>query len=78
MFPVKQKPEEETEDEPVPTPGGNIDTSVEKLVKEANDTFEQAINAQRSGNWAEYGSKIKALEELLKRLNELTDIQGNP
>ena len=78
VFPVKQKPEEETEDEPVPTPGGNIDTSVEKLVKEANDTFEQAINAQRSGNWAEYGSKIKALEELLKRLNELTDIQGNP
>ena len=78
VFPVKEKPEEETPDEPVPTPEGNIDTSVEKLIKEANDTFEQAMNAQRAGNWAEYGSRIKILEELLKQLNELTDIQGNP
>jgi uncharacterized membrane protein (UPF0182 family) len=75
IFPAKEKQEEELQPEPADTPGGTAGSSAEELIKRANSVFNEAMNAQRSGNWAEYGAKIKDLEDLLKRLNALTEQQ---
>lgn len=40
------------------------------LVKRANNLFEQAENAQRQGNWAEYGELIQKLQDTLKQLEK--------
>lgn len=53
-----------------PTPGGQEDTAT--LIVRANEAFRQAQEAMRSGNWTEYGTRLKELEELLNRLNTLS------
>lgn len=69
IFPAK----ETVEKQPVPTPApaGTSNVTVEELIKRANDIFEAAQNAQRAGNWAEYGTKLTELEDILKQLNIL-------
>lgn len=74
IFPVEEQQEEELQPEPDTTSAEIGDSSVGKLIKRANEIYNEAISAQRSGNWAEYGTKLEELEDLLKRLNELTDI----
>lgn len=39
------------------------------LLREAEDHYQRAISAQRSGDWATYGQEIQRLGEVLKRLN---------
>lgn len=73
IFPVKATVEEKPA--PTPTPAdGTTNATVEELIKSANDVFVAAQNAQKAGNWAEYGNKLKDLEDILKRLNELTGL----
>lgn len=38
-------------------------------VKRANEVFEEAMSAQRQGDWATYGSKIDELGKLLKQMS---------
>ena len=38
------------------------------LIREADDHYQRAISAQRSGDWATYGEEIKRLGETLQRL----------
>lgn len=70
-----QQPEEEVHD----------NTNIGDLVKQANDVFNKAANASQGGNWAEYGEKLKELEDILNRLNLMindnmqnTDTENNP
>ena len=42
--------------------------SFPELVKQANRYFNQAQNAQRGGDWSEYGRSLQLLEETLKQL----------
>lgn len=46
-------------------PGGVID---ETLAREANNLFNEAIEAQRAGNWAEYGRLMEELETVLQSM----------
>lgn len=70
IFPLK---EEKTQKPEIPQiPADTVDATLEELIRKANSVFEESQSAQRLGNWAEYGSKISELENLLKRLNELT------
>ncbi len=39
------------------------------LLREAEDVYQRAISAQRSGDWATYGQEIQRLGEVLKQLN---------
>jgi uncharacterized protein len=39
------------------------------LLREAEDVYQRAISAQRSGDWATYGREIQRLGEVLKQLN---------
>lgn len=52
------------------------DTSINDLINQANETFNDANEASQKGNWAEYGRKIEDLEKILNQLNVL--INGEP
>jgi uncharacterized membrane protein (UPF0182 family) len=53
----------------VPVLGG--DRTVAQLAQEASDHYEQAMVAQRAGDWARYGEEIRIVGELVRRLQEL-------
>jgi uncharacterized membrane protein (UPF0182 family) len=44
------------------------DTSKENLLKQAAETYETAIRAQKEGDWGRYGEEIKKLGEILNKL----------
>ena len=80
---LAEEPEVQPEEEPagqepveaVPTPTpqpGGLDQTVESLVQNANQHFEAAQEAQRSGDWAAYGRELEALQEVLQQLTDLT------
>lgn len=75
VFPPKEEKTQKHETSQIPT--DTMDATLEELIGKANSVFEEAQSAQRLGNWAEYGSKISELEDLLKRLNELTNAAPN-
>jgi hypothetical protein len=47
-----------------------IDATNEQLAKQATETYEAAIRAQREGDWGRYGEEIKKLGEILNSLNK--------
>ena len=61
---------------PVSTTDGTLEatelsegeTSLSGLIRQANRYYNNAQNAQRTGNWAEYGRNIELLEKTLKQL----------
>lgn len=63
--PVKPKPPEISV-----TPPEEADTVVE-LIELANITFNEALEAQKDGNWALYGEKLNELSGILEKLNSL-------
>ncbi len=56
---------------PQPTPA--LPDDVAELVAEANDVFERAQQLLQQGDFAGYGQEIDRLEEILRRLVELTE-----
>jgi uncharacterized membrane protein (UPF0182 family) len=58
-----------------PTPGGQEDAAA--LIARANTVFRQSQEAMKSGNWTEYGERLKELEEILNKLNALSSQQNN-
>jgi len=70
---------QEQPEEPVqPTDPGELPEegpaeSMEELIASANELFERAQEALRTGNWAEYGEHLARLEEVLNRLQQLTN-----
>lgn len=62
----------------VETPEGETppiqDSTLEELIQKANELFNKAEEAQRKGDWAEYGRYQKELENILKELSKLSGI----
>ena len=56
----------------IPTVTAPIDVSISKedLLRQAGDTYEAAIRAQKDGDWARYGEEIKKLGEILGKLRQ--------
>jgi len=57
------------------TPGGvdrdeEVEQTIEELIIRASEAYQNAIEAQRNGNWTSYGNYISQLERLLERLQE--------
>ncbi len=75
IFPQKESTEEPTV--PDKTPAVTPDATVQDLIKNANAAFIAAQNAQRVGNWAEYGQKLTELENILRQLNDMTGVVQN-
>lgn len=57
-----------------PRQDGEIDT-IKSLITRANESFNKAQEAQRAGNWAEYGKNIEELRGILESLNNFDDEQ---
>lgn len=74
IFPVERHQEEEIQPGQDIISDGIADSSMGELIKRANEIYNEAMSAQRSGNWAEYGAKLEDLEDLLNRLNEMTGV----
>lgn len=41
--------------------------TLQEILKQSNDLYEEALNSQREGNWTRYGEAIRKLGELLKK-----------
>ena len=54
------------------TDAPQVATSFRGLIQQANSIFDSALQAQRSGNWAEYGKNLQLLENILNQLEETT------
>jgi len=52
------------------TPTTPLSETQVKLIKQANDLYEKALDAQRTLDWTKYGDYIKQLGALLKQLNK--------
>jgi uncharacterized membrane protein (UPF0182 family) len=46
-----------------------FDPQAADLLQQIQSHYDRAMNAQRAGNWAEYGSEIQRVGELLRQLN---------
>jgi hypothetical protein len=44
--------------------------AIEKLLREAKDAYDRAVQAQREGDWAGYGEQLKRLGALLNQLQK--------
>lgn len=67
--------ENDDEDE---IPGTIIPGDLNSLIIEANNLFERAQQAQKEGNWAEYGALINQLEDVLNQLNIIQESIRQP
>jgi uncharacterized membrane protein (UPF0182 family) len=54
-----------------PTEPGTRDGRLLQLATEADQHLQQALEAQRAGNWARYGEEIKKVEEILARMKTI-------
>jgi len=69
-----EQPEEPVQPtEPGELPEEGPAENLEELIASANELFERAQEALRTGNWAEYGERLARLEEVLNRLQQLTN-----
>lgn len=44
--------------------------SNQEIIKQASDTYEAAMRAQREGDWVRYGEEIKRLGQILNKLQK--------
>ncbi len=71
IFPL---PKEEEEIKPKPdtaTQPSEVTNTPKELIDLANITFDEAVEAQKDGNWSLYGDKLKELSEILEKLKNL-------
>ncbi len=48
----------------------NIDTKALENIKIAKDLYNKALEAQKNGQWAEYGTFIKQLGDILDKIGK--------
>lgn len=51
-----------------PTPGSDSDTADTDLAAQANEHYQNALDAQRRGDWTTYGQELEALGDVLEQL----------
>ncbi len=73
IFQLKQnQPQPEKPQQPEqPAIGAKEDAAA--LIVRANEAFRLSQEAMKSGNWTEYGTRLKELEDMLNRLNTMTN-----
>jgi uncharacterized membrane protein (UPF0182 family) len=45
-----------------------LSDSLSDLIRQANEMYQKAIQSQKSGNWADYGTKISELHAILEKM----------
>ncbi|NLC76452.1 MAG: UPF0182 family protein [Clostridia bacterium] len=66
-----QLPDRTTPAEKAPALSEEIGQNYGQLARQAKSVFEQAVAAQREGDWAAYGDYLKQLENLLNQLSPI-------
>ncbi|WMJ78000.1 MULTISPECIES: UPF0182 family membrane protein [unclassified Sedimentibacter] len=61
------------EEQPVEEEYEYDDTNINDLIKQATQFFNEATEASQKGDWSSYGDSLENLEEVLERLNLLTN-----
>lgn len=56
--------------QPADSGAAPVQQTLEQLAAEANDHYNKAIEAQKNGDWATYGSELKLLEDTLNKMVE--------
>ena len=74
IFQLKQN-QPQPEQPQQPTTVGQEDAAT--LIVRANEIFKLSQAAMKSGNWTEYGNRLKELEDILNRLNAITNQSGS-
>ncbi len=73
IFQLKQnQPQPEKPQQPEPPAIGEQEDAAALIVR-ANEAFRLSQEAMKSGNWTEYGTRLKELEDILNRLNTMTN-----
>ncbi|AYD39056.1 UPF0182 family protein [Clostridium fermenticellae] len=49
---------------------GNLDSNKQQYIKQAQDLYNKAVDAQKNGDWAKYGEYIKSLGQIIEFLNK--------
>jgi uncharacterized membrane protein (UPF0182 family) len=49
--------------------GAAIDTQTAVLLRQLQQAYDRALSAQRAGNWAEYGSEMQRVGEIIRQLS---------
>ncbi len=52
-------------------------TTLEELITQAAESYDRALAAQRSGDWARYGEEMRRVGELLRQLRERSGTSPN-
>jgi hypothetical protein len=47
-----------------------VDNPLAGLAAQARDYYDRALDAQRSGNWAEYGEQLRLLGDVLAKMRQ--------
>ena len=50
-----------------------LPSTINNLTKRAVEIYNQAIDSQKQGDWSKYGSLIDELQQILNRLNEISN-----
>lgn len=53
---------------PEAAPQAPVDVPFDELARQARETYQRAIEAQRAGDWARYGEEIRRLGQILERM----------
>jgi len=61
---IAETPQEEQDREE------EVEQTIQELIIRANEAYQNALEAQKNGNWTSYGIYISDLERLLERLQE--------
>jgi uncharacterized membrane protein (UPF0182 family) len=55
-------------DAPAPPASASADVDMSALAAQARTHYQRALQAQREGNWAQYGEEIKRLGDVLAKM----------
>jgi len=55
-----------------PASGGVLNPNLTDLINQAQQHYNQALNYQKAGDWANYGKELAALQAILEQLSALT------
>jgi uncharacterized membrane protein (UPF0182 family) len=55
---------------------GSVQTP--SLIRQARESYDRAIQAQRQGDWAQYGAELKKLGAILQELDKARKVSAEP
>ena len=71
-IPAEDIPDDFDLDDPVPDVDVDLEAELVDLIRQAQETYQEALELQQEGNWGGYGDKVQELEEILEDMARFT------